>query len=54
MGLAETVFARHVDALIVGWAHSPQGRQFCAALGFNVQGEAAYASLGSVAERLLV
>ena len=51
--LVEMTFARHVDALIVGWANSPQGRQFCASLGFNVQDEAAYASLGSVAERLL-
>jgi GNAT superfamily N-acetyltransferase len=52
--LVELTFARHPDALIVGWANSPQGRQFAAAIGFHVQGEAAYASLGGVAERLLV
>lgn len=52
--LAELAFARHADALIVAWANSPQSRQFSAALGFNVCGEAAYASLGGVADRLLV
>lgn len=52
--LAELTFARHDDALIVGCASSAQSRQFSAALGFNVAGEAVYASLGGVADRLLV
>jgi GNAT superfamily N-acetyltransferase len=52
--LAEMTFARHDDALIVGCASSAQARQFSAALGFNVTGEAVYASLGGVADRLLV
>jgi GNAT superfamily N-acetyltransferase len=52
--LAELAFARHADALIVGCANSPQSRQFSASLGFNVRGEAVYASLGGVADRLLV
>lgn len=51
--LVETAFVRNADALIVGRANSPQSRQFSAKLGFNVQGQAAYASLGSVAGRLL-
>lgn len=51
--LAEVAFLRHRDALIVGWAHSPQARQFSASLGFHVRGEAAYASLGTIAGRLL-
>jgi GNAT superfamily N-acetyltransferase len=51
--LVEVAFLRHADALIVGWANSPQARQFSASLGFNVRGEAAYASLGTIATRLL-
>jgi GNAT superfamily N-acetyltransferase len=51
--LVETAFARHSDALIVGWANSTQARRFAAELGFNVRDEAAYATLGSVAVRLL-
>lgn len=51
--LTEEAFLRHQDALIVGWAPSPQARQFSAAVGFHVRGEAAYASLGSIAGRLL-
>ena len=52
--LLEMIFLRHADALIVSWANSPQARRFSAELGFNVQGEAAYSTLGSVAGRLLV
>lgn len=52
--LAEVAFARHTDALIVGCANSSQSRQFAAALGFHVNGDAFYASLGGVADRLLV
>jgi GNAT superfamily N-acetyltransferase len=51
--LAEVAFARHTDALIVGCAGSSQSRQFAAALGFSVAGEAAYTSLGGAAHRLL-
>lgn len=51
--LVEMTFAHHQDALIVGWAYSTQARQFAAGLGFNVRDEAAYASLGTVAGRLL-
>lgn len=51
--LVEVAFLRHPDALIVGWAHSPQARQFSASVGFHVRGEAAYASLGTIATRLL-
>jgi GNAT superfamily N-acetyltransferase len=52
--LAEVAFARHTDALIVGCVSTSQSRQFAAALGFSVAGEAAYASLGGAAHRLLV
>lgn len=51
--LVEMAFVHHQDALIVGWANSTQARQFAAELGFNVRDEAAYASLGTVAGRLL-
>jgi GNAT superfamily N-acetyltransferase len=51
--LVELAFTRHPDALVVGWANSTQARRFAAELGFNVRDEAAYASLGSVAGRLL-
>lgn len=51
--LAEVTFLRHRDAIIVGWAASPQARQFSASVGFHVRGEAAYANLGTIAGRLL-
>lgn len=51
--LAEEAFLRQPDVLIVGWAPSSQARQFAAAVGFHVRGEAAYASLGTIAGRLL-
>jgi GNAT superfamily N-acetyltransferase len=51
--LAKRALAQHRDALIAGRAHSPQARQFSASLGFNVRGEAAYATLVSLADRLL-
>lgn len=51
--LVEMTFVHHQDALIVGCASSTQARQFAAELGFNVRDEAAYASLGTVAGRLL-
>lgn len=51
--LAERAVTRHRDALIAGRAHSPQSRQFSSSLGFNVRGEAAYATLVSLADCLL-
>lgn len=51
--LTAHAFGLHRDALIAGRAESPQARQFSASLGFNVRGEAAYATLRGLANRLL-